>query len=101
VDQFQNLYKRPRKTTVQLTSLLDLLFVMIFVSLLQQKAPTTPRQEQKVATKKIKVEAKQKVKPIPPPPKKAVYNIEAKFKFYATASTPNIPNGGIPHARNL
>lgn len=31
------MYRRPRKTQVQLTSLLDLLFVMIFVSLIQQK----------------------------------------------------------------
>ena len=30
-------YKRPRRTAVELTSLLDLLFVMIFVSLMQQK----------------------------------------------------------------
>ena len=30
-------YKKMKKTTVQLTSLLDLLFVMIFVSLIQNK----------------------------------------------------------------
>ena len=49
----QNAYKRPKKSVVSLTSLLDLLFVMIFVSLIQQKAvvPTNTKAKTKTPTK--------------------------------------------------
>ena len=70
-------YKRVRRSTVQLTSLLDLLFVMIFVSLIQQKQiipVETPAVDKTQTTPKI-------------------LNVKALFKFYATASNPNIPAG--------
>lgn len=77
-------YKRP---TVQLTSLLDLLFCMIFVSLLQTKVPvkeeikeTAPKKEE------IKVEAPKVIedKPIP---------VTAIFHFYQTTKNPAVPTG--------
>ena len=71
--------KRSRKATVQLTSLLDLLFVMIFISLMQSKnVPVTQKKEQT------------KVSKIAPNP---IVSIGAVFKFYPTASNPSIPSG--------
>jgi len=71
-------FKRTRKGAVQLTSLLDLLFVMIFVSLLQQKEVTkTPPP---VAKAKPKV-----TKPKPKPVEKTVYSISAIFNFYSVS----------------
>lgn len=67
-------FKRSRKTAVQLTSLLDLLFVMIFVSLLQQKEITPAP----VAETKPTPIAK-------PKPQKVIYSIKAKFNFYSVA----------------
>lgn len=80
----QRRYRRLKKSTVQLTSLLDLLFVMIFVSLLQQKPVVeppkvkTPAKEQTVA-KKAPV-----LKKIP---------LEAQFYFYPEKTDPSIPSG--------
>ena len=45
-------YKRPKRQAVSLTSLLDLLFVMIFVSLIQQKA-AAPTKEEPVPAAKV------------------------------------------------
>lgn len=86
------MYKRLKKSTVQLTSLLDLLFVMIFVSLMQQK--TAPTKEAPTPA------------PVPTPVARATpearptvvatpthYSIQAKFNFYATPSNPGIPKG--------
>jgi hypothetical protein len=76
---------KSKKTTVQLTSLLDLLFVMIFVSLIQQKEIT--RAPEKPAVKPIT-----KVKPQPKPVKKN-FSVQATFHFYGTKTNPNIPSG--------
>ena len=56
----QKTYKSPKKAVVSLTSLLDLLFVMIFVSLIQQKTIQT---KAKPIPKKT-VKAKPIVKPV-------------------------------------
>lgn len=77
-------YKKSKKTTVQLTSLLDLLFVMIFLSLIQQK--------QVVPTKKTptKVVKKEVVKPAPKPVEKQIpkmIDVKAVFSFYPTTKT--------------
>ena len=89
-----HLFKKARKkTTIQLTSLLDLLFVMIFVSLLQQKAPQVVKTQQ---TTPIPVPAPivaKKIEPIIKPKANAKMAIEAQFHFYATASGPRIPQG--------
>ena len=82
----QKTYRRPKKAQVSLTSLLDLLFVMIFVSLIQQKQIKVPPK---------KVEAKKKVTKVTPKPVpvKKKYTIFAEFNFFATASNPAIPRG--------
>lgn len=88
-------YKKSKKQTVQLTSLLDLLFVMIFVSLIQQKEVVKPTPKP-VKKPVAKVTPKPKVKPItktPPKPEKIVHTINAEFNFYGSNSKPNIPSG--------
>jgi hypothetical protein len=89
-------YKGPKKQAVQLTSLLDLLFVMIFVSLIQQKEVTqkTPAKTAKTPVKKAKPIVTKKIKPKPVvKPVKTFYTVRATFNFYGTNSNPNIPNG--------
>lgn len=80
-------YKRPRRTAVELTSLLDLLFVMIFVSLMQQKnIPEIPPPVAKVVpqeTQATKTTTPQKVN----------FSITATFNFYGTSQKPNLPRG--------
>lgn len=72
-------YRRPKKVVVSLTSLLDLLFVMIFVSLIQQKE-ITPKAEVKskpVAEKRVQTN----------------FDIKATFNFYGTTENANLPSG--------
>ena len=97
-------YKRRKKATVELTSLLDLLFVMIFVSLLQQKNQSIPKKEKIPPKKKV---TKVKQKPVVPPkkvvkkkvmkkkiiPKLASGTIKATFNFYKMGSGPNQSSG--------
>lgn len=91
--------KRLKKPTVQLTSLLDLLFVMIFVSLIQSKeAPKKPEPKTKATktqaskpspkaqTKTESKEVKKKAQPVQ-------YSITASFHFYAPQSNPGLPEG--------
>ncbi len=78
-------YRRKKPTTIQLTSLLDLLFVMVFVSLLQQKTPV-PDTKAKPVTKVVK-------KPVVAQKKNTSSSIEATFHFYGTAQNPNLPKG--------
>lgn len=73
-------FKRAKKGAVELTSLLDLLFVMIFVSLLQQKEVTPPP----VAKTETKVIEKIVVKEIKPEPAK-IESINASFFFEGVA----------------
>lgn len=77
--EFRKVYKRPRRTVVELTSLLDLLFVMIFVSLIQQKEITP------VAVTETKVEEVKEVK--------TLFNLSANFNFYSTSQSPGLPSG--------
>lgn len=90
------MYKRIKKSTVQLTSLLDLLFVMIFVSLIQQKTVTeTPKTQAPVVTAtpapvKEEVEVSATPAPVATP---TYYSIQAKFNFYATNENPQLPSG--------
>lgn len=83
-------YKKTKKTTVQLTSLLDLLFVMIFVSLIQQKE-ISPVKSAPKSTKKAPI-VKPKKKKVTKPVLKT-YVVSASFKFYGTPGNPNIPGG--------
>ncbi len=69
-------FKRTKTGAVQLTSLLDLLFVMIFVSLLQQKE-VSPQKPKPTPVAKTKVE-KPKPKPVP---KKILSSVNATFDF--------------------
>ncbi len=96
-------YKKTKKTTVQLTSLLDLLFVMIFVSLIQQKS-AAPIKVETVAEKKVveqevppvaKPIIKPTAKPIstPAPIKPTRYTVRATFNFYGTPNNKALPRG--------
>lgn len=75
-------YKRPKRQAVSLTSLLDLLFVMIFVSLIQQKSLKT---EAPVVAKKEPTKVAK--------PAQSVFNIKATFNFYGTNQNPSLPSG--------
>lgn len=82
---------------VQLTSLLDLLFVMIFVSLLQTKTADvsaeikteTPKAAEAPTPEKAVPKKPQPTKPKPPRP----IVISAVFQFYPTSSSPDIESG--------
>lgn len=78
--------RKRRRPSVELTSLLDLLFVMIFLSLLQTKAPSAP--EPKVEEKKIATPA-----PVEEKPKPKIIAVSAIFNFYPTPQNPSIPAG--------
>lgn len=106
-------YKRSKKTTVSLTSLLDLLFVMIFVSLIQQKTVQPNSKPKPVAKKEVKApgkiihipkakakpkkvtKAKPKTKAKPSPVAKTpkTFGIDAIFHFHSTPGNPNLPSG--------
>lgn len=81
-----NSFKNTRKTTVQLTSLLDLLFVMIFVSLLQQKK-VDPIPEAKPVKSVVKESKTVPVK------KQVLFSVSAQFNFYGTANNKALPAG--------
>lgn len=83
-------YKPAKKSVVQLTSLLDLLFVMVFVSLLQQKNIPVPN------LKKEPVKAKVVVKPIlkkPETPKLQNALVGATFNFVANSNSAQAASG--------
>jgi len=79
-------YKKRRRTTIELTSLLDLLFVMIFVSLIQNKAAQIPPIPIPKPTPKI---VTAKAAPVIP----SKYSVAAEFHFHATPGSPNLPSG--------
>lgn len=94
----RRVYKKSKQSVVQLTSLLDLLFVMVFVSLLQQKDIPKPTPE-KAPVKKV-VEAKPKPKPVVKPKPKPVETpklknalVGATFNFIASSNNPNAASG--------
>lgn len=79
-----------KKPTVQLTSLLDLLFIMIFISLTQthnvtpQEVTQTPETRPTPATEAPSETPSQQQQDV---------TITAIFHFYATASNPQVPTG--------
>lgn len=74
-------YKKRKKATVELTSLLDLLFVMIFVNLIQQKNVTSTNTEvPKEKAPVVKVEPKPTPKPVEKTPQ--VFLVKAIFHFH-------------------
>jgi hypothetical protein len=77
-----------KKSSVSLTSLLDLLFVMVFLSLLQTKIPTS---EVVKETTKSEIPAAKKSSP----PLKEILKIQAVFEFFPTPSNPDIPKGSF------
>jgi len=81
------LARKSKKSTVQLTSLLDLLFVMVFLSLVQQKE-IIPEKAKPKATPKVVRKTKPQPKPV-----KTFYTVKANFNFYGTGSNQSIPSG--------
>lgn len=69
-------FKRAKKGAVSLTSLLDLLFVMIFVSLLQQKEISpNPTETKPVAKSPVEIK--------PKPVEKILMSVNSTFEFYS------------------
>jgi hypothetical protein len=83
-------FRISKKSTVQLTSLLDLLFVMVFLSLVQQKEVIPSK---KPIKKSKTIAVKKKVKKEVKKPIKTFYSVKATFHFYGTNTNPNIPSG--------
>jgi hypothetical protein len=94
-------YKRRKKSAVELTSLLDLLFVMIFVSLLQQKNIPTPTKVKpkkgKVTKIKIPIAVKKKIAPktVAKVAKASSFSLQATLGFYSGASVTSSPLGSF------
>ena len=82
--------KQIKRPVVQLTSLLDLLFVMIFVSLLQTKS-TPSNAQAKTETKPVETKVEPKPAPVKEEPK--IIPVTAVFHFYATTRSPEVPTG--------
>lgn len=94
----RKVYKTSKKPVVQLTSLLDLLFVMVFVSLLQQKniPVPTPKKEPVKTASKPKPKPIEKPKPVvkkPEPVKLKNALVGATFNFSANSENPNSASG--------
>lgn len=79
--------RRKQKRVVELTALLDLLFMMVFISLAQSKE-VAPKVE--VTQTKIEKVQESAAKPSEPQGRVAVAAI---FHFHAAASNPGIPEG--------
>ncbi len=86
------MYKKIKRPTVQLTSLLDLLFVMVFLSLLQTKNVQKPAPQVTKApvSKPKEVVEKKKVEVKP-----TIINITATFNFYPTAKNNSVQAGSF------
>ncbi len=74
--------RRIKKPVVQLTSLMDLLFIMIFLSLLQTKTPVTEVVQETSAP------------PSPPPPPQTI-EVNAIFHFYPVSSNTEAQEGSF------
>lgn len=79
--------RQRKRPVVQLTSLLDLLFVMIFVSLLQTKAPKAQDRPEPKPKPAPVAEKKPRPEPTKPKPKPRIANISATFHFYPTSQS--------------
>ena len=88
--------RKRRKPTVQLTSLLDLLFIMIFISLLQSKDMPPigeyMREAAPQAEQEVEVTTPAATPTSTPAPPREI-RVQASFQFYATDSNPLIPPG--------
>lgn len=80
--------RRRQKRVVELTALLDLLFMMVFISLAQSKQ-VPPKVEVAEKPKEEKVEIVEKKKPEP----QGRIPVAAIFHFHATSTNPGIPQG--------
>lgn len=85
--------RQSKRPVVQLTSLLDLLFVMIFVSLLQTKSAPTMAESKPEARPDQETPAKPEATPEPVKAEPKIVPITAVFHFYATARSPEVPTG--------
>jgi hypothetical protein len=90
--------RRYRRPTVQLTSLLDLLFVMIFLSLLQTKNPPAPTEDKPAtpvteAKPPAPITEKVAAPTAPAPEKPAKITVNAIFHFYSTPRNQQVPTG--------
>ena len=85
--------RRYKKPVVQLTSLLDLLFVMIFASMMQSKVPATADPLPVPDKKPIMAEKIEKPEAKPAPVKAAKIPLTATFNFYPSVQNPDIPSG--------
>jgi len=77
---------RYRRPVVQLTTLLDLLFIMIFVSLYQSKDISFSDQKTPPAQPQIQEPQKKTINQSP-------FALTAIFNFFPTSSNPHIPSG--------
>ncbi len=82
--------RRYKKPVVQLTSLLDLLFVMIFASMMQAKVPATADPLPVPDKKPLVAETKATPAPVQKPTK---IPLTASFNFYPSVQNPHIPSG--------
>lgn len=91
----RRVYKKSTKSVVQLTSLLDLLFVMVFVSLLQQKNIPTPSEKPPVEKPPVEI-TKETPKPVPKKvetPKLENALVGATFSFSPKAQSNRAASG--------
>lgn len=78
---------RIKRPTVQLTSLLDLLFVMIFISLLQSKTVTGQSEKQAPTPAPVEVAVKkEEVVQEETPTQPTSFNLTAVFHFYPVSN---------------
>lgn len=88
--------RKSKVQPVQLTSLLDLLFMMVFISLLQVKAPTEAAPElPQTPTESASVPTKQLPQQPPSQAKATKINISAHFQFFATPTNPKAAQGSF------
>lgn len=85
-------YRRYKKPVVQLTSLLDLLFVMIFVSLMQTKVVPSKTEPVPEPEKPVVAEMPKATESAPVEQPRRV-PLSASFSFYPSVSSPGIPSG--------
>lgn len=81
--------KKLKRPAVQLTSLLDLLFVMIFVSLMQTKSASVTSE----AAKNSPTETAPVVEDVQVSAPPSEVTVNAIFHFYATPRSSSIPSG--------
>lgn len=91
----RRVYKKSKQSVVQLTSLLDLLFVMVFVSLLQQKDIPVPTPKKDPVEKTAAPKATPKPVPVKKVETPVLKNalVGATFNFIANSSNPNSASG--------